>query len=393
MMTSTPFWLRQGFRPFFLGAGVWAVLAMLHWLHMLAGIGGDGSIMPPLHWHRHEMIFGYGGAAMSGFLLTAIPNWTGRLPVRGLPLLALFLLWCAGRVASLTSALVGATTAGLIDAAFWAALVAVIVRELTAGKNMKNLPVAGLVALVGLGATLSQLGFDFAWRFGLASISMLILLVGGRVTPSFTRNWLVKQGRTKLPAPFATFDKLALASAAIALVAWIVGGHTALAGILLFIAGSLNLARLFRWQGQQTLAEPLVAVLHVGYGWTALGLVLLGVDGLVGGLPISAVHALTAGGVSTMTLAVMTRASLGHSGRPLHASPAIVAIYALVNLGAILRATADLWPMAYTHTIALAGGIWASGFLLYVLVFAPMWLRPRRKTGPSATQGEVSSSM
>jgi len=391
-MTSTAHFLNQGFRPFFLGAGVWAALAMLHWLHLLAGIGGEASVMMPLHWHRHEMIFGYGSAALAGFLLTAIPNWTGRLPVRGLPLLALFLLWIAGRLANLASASLGATLAGLIDAAFWAALVTVILRELSAGRNIKNLPIAGLAALVGVGAALSQMGLEFAWRLGLAAIAMMILLVGGRVTPSFTRNWLVKHGATALPAAFGLLDKLALAATGLALVSWIAAISPWLSGPLLCAAGVLNLVRLGRWCGLSTLAEPLVTILHVGYGWTACGLLLIGLDRLAGGLPVSAIHALTAGGVAVMTLAVMTRASLGHSGRPLHAGPAIVAIYGLVNLGALLRVTAGLWPVRYDYAVTLAGAVWASGFVLYVLVFAPLWLRPRRRTGAPALQDDASPS-
>ena len=392
-MNSTPYWLGQGFRPFFFGAGVWAVLAILHWLHMLAGLSGDGSAMPPLYWHRHEMIFGYGSAALSGFLLTAIPNWTGRLPVRGWGLLALFSLWVAARLANLASAVLGATMAGLIDGAFWAVLVAVILRELTAGGNKRNLPIAGLVSLVGLAAALSHMGFEFAWRFGLAALVMLIMLVGGRVTPSFTRNWMIKAGHRRLPAPFDGYDRLGLACAAVALALWIADIGAVLTGTALMLAGALNLLRLARWHGHRTFGEPLVVILHLGYGWTVTGLVLLGLDHLVDDFPISAIHALTAGGVAVMTLAVMTRASLGHSGRPLHAGTLVTAIYVLVNLGALIRVTAALWPMAYGHTVALAGGVWASGYALYVLIFAPMWLRPRRKAGPSTVQGDVSSSM
>ncbi|MCB1969512.1 MAG: NnrS family protein [Geminicoccaceae bacterium] len=386
-------WLDRGFRPFFMGAGLWAVLAMMHWLHMLAGIGTQSSALEPMAWHRHEMIFGYGGAAMAGFLLTAIPNWTGRLPVRGLPLLGLFLLWVAGRLADLGSGEWAGATAALVaavvDSGFWAVLVAVILRELVTGKNNRNLPVAGLVAFVGVASALDQAGYDFAWRQGLGGIVMLILLVGGRVTPSFTRNWLVKEGCDHLPAPFGPFDRVALGTALAALVAWIVLPEAEWTSLLLVAAGLAGLVRLGRWQGHRTFAEPLVTILHVGYGWIAMGLLLVGLDGWQGGLPISAVHALTAGGVAVMSLAVMTRASLGHSGRPLHAGMGLTVIYLLVNAGALLRVTAELWPLPYDEMILVSGVIWAAGFLFYVVMFTPMWILARRKKGGGRGGNEV----
>ena len=387
-MKATPFWLMQGFRPFFVGAGVWAALAMIHWLHLLAGHDAGTSALSPLQWHRHEMIFGYGGAALGGFLLTAIPNWTGRLPVRGLPLLALFSLWCAGRLANLASAHLGATTAMLIDALYWAALIATILRELLAGKNRRNLPVAGLVALVGIASTLDHTGVEWAWRLGLAAILTLILLVGGRVIPSFTRNWLVKQQSETLPAPFATYDKIALAGGVVALLTWVIVPDEPVAGAFLIVASLLHATRLARWKGALTLREPLLTILHVGYGWVVLGLFLTGLAVFLPSLPLSPVHALTAGGVAVMTVAVMSRASLGHSGRELHAGPALSTVYALINLGAVLRVTADLLPLRYDLSINIAGAIWISGFLLYVAIFLPMWLRPRRAA--SARQTGIS---
>jgi uncharacterized protein involved in response to NO len=327
------------------------------------------------------MVFGYGFAAVAGFLLTAIPNWTGRLPLRGMPLALLALLWIAGRAAVLLSAYIGAPAAALVDLAFPAALAAVVAREIVAGRNWRNLPMVAALLLLGTGSLLVHLhALDVAYtallgnRLGIAVLLMLIALVGGRIVPSFTRNWMVKHRRgAALPAQGGAVDGIALALTLAALTAWVAAPDAAMTPWLALAAGVALAVRLARWRGRQTLREPLLAVLHLGYGWLALGLLLLGAPGI----PASAaLHALTAGAVGTMTLAVMTRATLGHTGRELAADRATVAIYGLVTLAALMRVAA---PLAGGHAptlTAAAGAAWSAAFLLFALSYGRLLLVP-----------------
>ena len=345
-----------GVRLFFLLGSAWAAVAVPVWLAAYThGYVLRGSL-PALFWHGHEMVFGFGLAAVAGFLLTAIPNWTGRLPVRGLPLALLAMLWLAGRIAMLIPG------AAPLDLAFAAALIFVVARELVAGRNWRNLPMLAALALLFAGNLLFHLGIYGGLRLGIATLCMLIALVGGRIVPSFTRNWLAKQGpRTRLPAPESAFDRGALLVTLVALGAWVFS----MAPWLLVAAGIALALRLARWRGQATLREPLLLVLHLGYAWLALGLILLGLD-----VP-AALHALTVGAIGTMTLAVMTRASLGHTGRALVADRATVAIYVLVNVAALLRVLSPLAGSQAVIFTSLAGAAWSAAFATFALHYGP----------------------
>lgn len=377
--------LSGGFRPFFLGGAVWAVGVVLLWVAMLAGQITLPTMFDPLAWHRHEMLFGYLGAIVAGFLLTAIPNWTGRPSLSGTPLLGLALLWLAGRVAVLCSALIGWLPAILVDGAFLFVMAGFAGREIAAAKN-RNMPLVLAILLLASGNVLDHLGAaqilsnaDIGWQLGYAIVLMLISLIGGRIIPTFTRNWLSARGQSEsLPPAFNGFDKLVLAATAISLIGWIAARGTAISGGLLILAGSLHVARLARWQGAKTTADPLVAILHLSYGWMPVGLILLGASSFTDALlPSAALHALSAGAMASMTLAVMTRATLGHTGHALRASRGTITIYALVNLGAVLRLAAPLLPFGYLRAVSVAGTLWAAAFLMFVLAYGPMLLRPR----------------
>jgi len=385
-----PTLLQEGFRPFFLGAALWSALALCLWLGMLAGHVALPTAFDALTWHAHEMIFGFAAAAVSGFLLTAIPNWTGRLPLQGRPLAVLVLTWLAGRVALAVSAWIGALPAAAIDVAFLLLLVLAVLREIAAGRNWRNLPMPAALTLliaanvlmhleaVGLADT-AALGL----RLGLGMLLMLIALVGGRIIPSFTRNWLAKRGAQDLPAAFGAIDKAALIAGAAGLAAWIAAIEPAVAGVLLIVAGFAAALRLARWQGHRTAAEPLLWVLHLGHGWLALGLCLLGLSQLWPAVPVSAaLHALTAGAVGTMILAVMTRATLGHTGRPLAAGPGTTAIFLLVTLAAVLRLAASFAASLYLPLLVASGLAWIAAFLL----FAALYARPLRPSDCEAPQ-------
>ena len=380
-----PVLLSAGFRPFFLLAALWAAFAIPVWLAAYFHGGAPGGALPALQWHAHEMVAGFGFAAVSGFLLTAIPNWTGRLPVRGTPLAVLVACWLAGRMGLMLSSVIGASAAALLDLAFPVALAAVVARELVAGRNWRNLPMLGALGLLGASTSLTHLeslGFAgtaaLGHRLGIATLLALIALVGGRIIPSFTRNWLARaRPRGRMPAPPGRADLIALLVTLAGLASWVGAPGTPLASSLLLCAGLAAGYRLSRWCGLATRTEPLLLILHVGYGWLSLGLLALGASGLVDGLPATAaVHALTAGAIGTMVLAVMTRASLGHAGQPLVASVATAAAYALVTFAALLRVAAPFLP-GYGLVVSLAGLAWSAAFATFAFAYGPLLLRPR----------------
>ncbi len=385
---SGPAVLSAGFRPFFLLAGLWAALAVPLWLALFAGQTQVPTAFSPTIWHVHEMVFGYGAAVVAGFLLTAIPNWTGRMPVQGRALAALALIWVTGRMAVLLSAVLGAESAAALDLAFPLIFFAVVAREILAGRNWRNLPMLGALLLLFLGNVfvhLDAVGIasmaEFGNKLGVATLLMLISFVGGRIVPSFTRNWLAKQ-RPEIPAPasFGAIDRAVLAMIALTLVVWLIAPES-LAAPWVELAGGLAVGvRLARWRGQATLHEPLLWVLHLGYGWLALGLLLLAFTGFMPLLAqTTALHALTVGAIGTMTLAVMTRASLGHTGRPLVAGPGTTTIYVLVTLAAILRLLAPLGGEHYLLMLSSAGAAWSGAFGLFILLYAAPLMRPRAK--------------
>lgn len=367
------------YRVFFLLAAVEAAISVPLWLGaMVHGwpLGADGDA---LGWHVHEMLFGVIAAVIAGFLFTAIPNWTGRLPLAGRGLVGLVLLWLAGRIAM---AAAPGTWAPFVAPLFLVTVAALAWREVAAGRNWRNLPPCLLVSLLAAAGIAIHLpdAADAAVRAALATISMLIVLIGGRIVPSFTRNWLAKQGRSALPAPFGRFDGAVLATTAAALAGWAIAPDATVAGVLLGGAGALNLLRLARWRGWGTMREALLLVLHAGYLWLGASLLLLAAAILLPEAVTAsqAIHALTAGAFGTMTLAVMTRASLGHSGRPLHAGAATVAIYLLVTAGGLLRVAAPWFPEDYLILLSLAGLTWSGAYGLFAVAYAPIMLGRRQ---------------
>jgi uncharacterized protein involved in response to NO len=378
--------LSYGFRPFFLLGSLYAAIAILAWLPILHGELAVATAFAPRDWHVHEMLFGYVAAVVTGFLLTAVPNWTGRLPLQGMPLLVLVGAWLTGRIAVTMSAWIGWLPAAVIDAAFLLLLAAAVAREIVVGRNWRNLKIVGMISVLAL----ANIAFhveahvrglaDYSSRAGIAAIVVLITLIGGRIVPSFTRNWLARERPGRLPAPFNRFDVATVVASAVALMLWIVLPFGRVTAAALLAAALLQLVRLARWAGDRTTAEPLVLILHVGYAFVPIGL-LLAAAGALGLLPESAgVHAWTAGAIGTMTLAVMTRASLGHTGQQLSASAATQFIYVAVVIAALARVCAALhpeWSGILLHVTALA---WVAAFLGFGIAYAPLLCRANNQS-------------
>ncbi len=371
-----------GFRPFFLVACAWAAATVPIWV--LAYLGYEpfaGALTRD--WHVHEMLFGYLAGVMAGFLLTAVANWTGRSPVMGAPLAGLVGLWIAGRLAMLVSP--HSVWAAAVDEVFLAVFAGVVWREVIAGRKWRNLPVCiivTLLALANLGVHLRPLHPDLAAgceRLALGVAAVLIAMIGGRVTPSFTGNWLMQRRIAAMPAAVSRFDQAVVGVTGFAAAAWIAAPDHVATGAALALAGAGNLVRLSRWRGGKTLAEPLVWILHAGYGWLGLAFLILSASVLAPGIvPRSAgIHALTVGAIGVMTLAMMTRVALGHTGRPHEAGVGTLAIYLLVNAAAALRVAAALLPTQQPLLLGLSSVAWSAAFAGFILIYGPMLAGPR----------------
>ncbi len=381
---SGPALLSYGFRPFFLFSGIWAAFAMLFWIVLLTGRDPLSIAFAPMEWHVHSFVFGYLSAVIAGFLLTAVPNWTGRLPVVGWPLAGLVGLWLMGRLAVLIGGGWPAWAVAALDLALFVALIAFLAREIIAGRNWRNLPVLGLMALFALANGVFHLEAahgpaqdGYGLRLGLAAVLMLIALIGGRIVPSFTRNWLAKREATRLPAAFNRSDAGVLGLTGLALLAFVVAPYGTVTAPLCLSAGLANLWRVGRWQGWQTGPEPLVWVLHAAYVMLGIGFLTVGAAALDLMPQSGARHVWLAGTIGLMTLAVMTRASLGHAGLPLTASRTVAALY-LALIGATLaRLLAGLAP-GEVWLMHLSAMLWIVAFGGFALIYWPILTRPKR---------------
>jgi uncharacterized protein involved in response to NO len=382
----------HGFRPFFLMAGCVAPIAVGLWVLGLAGLPLPEGPLPPMRWHAHELLAGFIGAAMVGFLMTAIPNWTGRRGYSGPPLMAIAALFLAARLALLPGSPVPAPAALLLALLPLPATMLLVLPALIRAKSAR---LFGPPALV-LGFWSGQLmmageaaGWWSApsWQTGqtlMANMALLLVgLIGGRIVPAFTLNALRRAGRPVELKPLPGVDRAALLSLALVVVGDLVAPGGAVAGVVAAAASVLVLLRLSRWYGLRTLHDPLLAVLHLGYLLVALALALKSVA-LLGGFAWSAawLHLQLAGAIAVMIMAVMTRATLGHTGRDLVASPLTVAAYLALLGAALLRvfgAAAAPDPLA-AHLIAAL--LWVAAFALFLTAYGPMLLGPRADGKP-----------
>ena len=380
--------LESGFRPFFLFAGLDALANMTLWLCVfLRPEIWPADALPAVYWHAHEMLYGFAGAAIGGFLLTAVPNWTGCAPYRGLLLGLLAATWLSGRIAMLPFAHVPLLPGSILDLAFFPILALALAPPLLRAKKFHNLPFLLFLLLLFAGNLCFQLGraglLDIGEHVGvgvaLDTILVMVVIVGGRIIPAFTRNALIKQGIEvsvqSNPWIERTTIGIVLAMAAADMTMPLSG----VSGVLALGAALALAARLSQWQGHRTVREPLLWVLHLGYAWLVIGLTLKAASLLLN-LAIADhwVHALTVGAFTTMILAVMTRAALGHSGRSLIAPRAIPLAYWLVSVAAVIRVVGPaLLPLQYSMLIGLVGALWIAAFTIFVWIYAPILILPR----------------
>ena len=374
-----------GFRPFFLFAAIWSALAVPLWIvASIAGIDGLAEAVTR-EWHAHEMLFGYAGAVIVGYMTVAGANWTGRFPVAGWPIVGLLALWIAGRAAMLASATFPWLAIG--DAAFLILFALALWREQLAARNWRSVApciVVSLLACADVIVHLRPLDYELAAageRGGIALIVFLIAMMGGRLVPSFTRNWMAQRKMKPEPAPPDRFDGLASGAAAASLLAWVLFPSSPVTAALLITAGAAALVRLLRWRGWIAAREPLVWILHAGYAWLGIGLVLLGVSILLPErLPVTApIHALAAGGIGVMTLAMMTRTARSHTGREREADEVTLVIYLLVIAAAAMRVAAPLAIEWHLELFGLSAACWSLAFALFVIRYGPMLTSPWKR--------------
>ncbi|MCT6871805.1 MAG: NnrS family protein [Bartonella sp.] len=381
-----------GYRPFFLFASIWAVFSIIAWVMTFTGHETLAIAIDPFSWHAHSFLFGYLWAVIAGFLMTAVPNWTGRLPIVGWPLATLVALWLIGRIAMTFSYYLPNGVTIACDLLFPLAFTFAIGREIIMGKNWRNLKI--LILLVMLfcanclfdGEAFSQVyaADSYGARWALAIAVFLIAIIGGRIIPSFTRNWMVKQSITNLPAPHDKIDQAIMIFTAICLVFWVIWPDAIFTAIIGGICGLANLYRLIRWHGWLTKKEPLVWVLHLGFLFIPLGFIALTLstfDILHGGrAPVQ--HLWMAGGIGLMTIAVMTRASLGHAGRPLTVSWPVVLVYCSLFCSVVLRVIAGIADNDLTM-LNISGTLWILAFFGFVVLYWNILTKPRQPRTPN----------
>jgi uncharacterized protein involved in response to NO len=380
-----------GFRPFFLAAGIFAVAAMAAWLWIYTTGRLPMPDWPPQLWHGHEMLYGFIGAPIAGFLLTAVPSWTGARGFAGAPLIAVTLAWLAGRIGFACATWLPLPILAVCELVFIPALAALIATPLLRARN-RNTPL--LLVLIVFWAT--DVIFMFAlWRSdvmlagialrtGINLVLLLVTVIGGRIVPAFTANAL-RAEKTNLEIRRAPWlEPIVIGSMAVIIIVDVIAPHSATAAVIAGLAAIAQAGRLIGWRGMRTLRHPIVWILHAAYAWLPIGLALKAVF-LSSGADWAAqwLHALTIGAAATMILAVMTRAALGHTGRRLVVAKPVALAYGLLLVAAVTRVFGPVLPVApYAVTVAIAAALWIASFALYVAVYTSILVRPRVDARP-----------
>ena len=380
-----------GFRPFFLLAGLYALAIVPVWLYFYAHHGAPFGALPAMYWHSHEMLYGFVVAAVAGFLLTAVPSWTGARGFAGTPLIIVVGLWLAGRIAMATVGDAPFWVTAIAELALLPALAALLVPPLFRSQNQNRplLAVLGLLWLIDAAFLVSLRNGDIVLAARTITLAVdfvlvLVTVIGGRIVPAFTANALRRRGETPDIVSRRWLEIAVIASMVAIALADVFAPNGKLTGLIAALAAVAHAIRLSGWRSFRTGGEPILWVLHVAYAWLPLGLALKACW-LLGGVEwaMKWQHALTMGVLATMILAVMTRSSLGHTGRPLVVSRVIAAAYVLLSLGVFVRVFGGaLWPERYALAMSIAGFAWVLSFLLYLIVYTPILIGPRADGKP-----------
>jgi uncharacterized protein involved in response to NO len=386
---ARPAVLGKGFRPFFLLAAAFALTAIPLWLVALTGHFDPGAYFGATYWHAHEMVFGFTVAVIAGFLLTAVSNWTELPTATGGALGVLAALWLGGRVAVLGAPWLPPVLVAVIDVAFLPALGLACARPILQRTDRRNYAFVGLLSGLSLANLATHLGAAGIWPAGLRLgnlvgvdlVVVAIVIVSGRVIPMFTKN----ATRVASIHGHPTLERASLALAALGVVLDAAGAPLLFTGGSAGILACTTLARAWHWGFRKALAEPLLWVLHVGHLWLVVGLALRAISALTPAVPFtSALHALTAGSIGMLTLGMMTRVGLGHTGRMLAIPRRMAVAFGIVGGGALLRVVAALVAPHGQHALLMsAGTLWSAGFAIYLVTYAGALLAPRvdRKPG------------
>ncbi len=372
-------WLRLAFRPFYLGAALWAAFIVPLWVAIFTGAIVWAPAPPALLWHAHEMLFGFAIAVIVGFLLTAGKTWTGLATPRGPALGVLVALWLSARIASLVAPYM---VFAVLDMALLPVVGLIFLRLLLRSKNWRNVPLAVILLLlsaVNLAFHLSVSGVISLSPMqclyaGLALVVMIECVMAGRVVPFFTTSAIVGLKIVTLP----WLERAALAATATGLALWVGDGPAGLTAAALGLAFALNLIRQLRWHPLATRSRPILWILHLSHLWLVLGLGLLALVPLGLMAQSLGVHALGVGATGGLIIGMMTRTARGHTGRALSVDPSEIAAYGLIMSAAALRVLLPmLAPALYTYSLVAAATVWSLAFLIYLWKYTPWLLRAR----------------
>ena len=375
-----------GFRPFFWLAGAFALLAIGVWLEVFSNDLLPLPRQPALIWHGHEMVFGFIGAAIAGFLLTAVPSWTGARGFAGAPLVLLALVWLAGRLAFATAATLPLAAVAACELAFIPALACLVAPPLLRARN-RNTPLLFVLLAIWLSDVAFVAGLmrgdgllaRSALLVAIDIVLLLITVIGGRIVPAFTASALRSRGGAAELRTSRWADGVAIGAMIAIVVVDVFAPWQRVAGIVAALAAGTHSWRLAGWRSLRTLGEPLVWSLHLAYAWLPVGLALKAIFLLTGSAWATHwLHALTIGAAASMVVAVMTRAALGHTGRPLVAARSIAVAYLLLSLSALVRVFLPSFAVInYRWTIIIAGALWLAAFALFLIKYTPILMRPR----------------
>lgn len=378
--------LAYPFRPFFLIAGVYGVVTIVAWMAQLFGSLTLPVGWSPIYWHGHEMLFGLVTAAIAGFLLTAICNWTGAPPLQGAGLLVMMLVWLSGRLAMWTASWWPMGVVAVVNMLFLPVLAGYALRVLLRHGNRRNLVLVAMLVVLALTNAMTHIGFvtgNLVWlRLGEVTafnlVTLLMVIISGRIIPLFTINWLRNNGRKPEDVrSTVAIDSVALISTALLIPIDFFPGFPWLAGSVAAVAAVAHTIRLLGWSGWKASLDPLLWILHLGYAWivAALALKSIAAFGLVP--PSAWNHALGVGGIGTLILGIMTRVALGHTGRALHLPRFAIAIYVTISLAAATRVAAALLLVEFRIGLLIAATAWSLAFAIFVIIYWPILSRPR----------------